>query len=170
MTHILKRRTTAIALVAGLFAPVAAHAEGPALTAKEFVRKAAASNEFEIEAAKIALERARDEAAKSFAKDMITDHGQAGAALAKAASGEHIDMPQDIDNLHHKQLDALRGSSETDFDQAYLSTQVTAHEDAVTLFEDYVRQSERGQIKAFAEKTLGTLRAHNVRIHGLTKE
>lgn len=75
-----------------------------------------------------------------------------------------------LDEQHRKQLDALKAASEKDFDQAYLSTQVLAHEEAVKLFDECAQSNNAGALKSFAEKTLGTLRAHSVRIHGLTKK
>jgi len=133
-----------------------------------FAQKAAVSNMFEIEAAKIAVEKGRDETAKAFARDMISDHGKAAGELLKAADSQKITLPTALDVEHQKKLDALKAASTTDFDQAYLSTQVSAHEEAVILFDGYAKKGAAGALKSFAETTLGTLRTHNVRIHGLT--
>lgn len=137
---------------------------------QDFAEKAAVSNTFEIEAAKLVLDRGKDPAAKTFAADMISDHEQAGIALANAAGEEHVQLPAGLDDEHREKLEALKSSSDQDFDQAYLSTQISAHEEAVSLFEHYAKNSSGGPLKSFAEKTLGTLRTHTIRIHGLTKE
>ena len=133
-----------------------------------FARKAAVSNMFEIEAAKLAVEKGRDDKAKEFARDMISDHGKATGELMKAADSQKVTLPTALDPEHQKKLDALKAASTTDFDQAYLSTQVSAHEEAVVLFDGYAKNGAAGALKSFAETTLGTLRTHNVRIHGLT--
>lgn len=145
-------------------------AQGDIPTPQAFAQKAALSNTFEIEAAKLVLDRGRDPAAKTFAADMISDHERAGVALANAAGEEHVQLAAGLDDEHFQKLEALKSSSDKDFDQAYLSTQVSAHEDAVRLFENYAKNSPGGPLKSFAEKTLGTLRTHNVRVHGLTKD
>lgn len=141
-----------------------------ALTPQAFAQKAAISNVFEIEAAKLALARGKDPSAKTFAQDMVADHERAGIALERAAAQDEVTLPADLDTEHREKLKALESSADADFDQAYLSTQVSAHEEAVALFEKYTTESTDGALRSFAEKTLGTLRTHNVRIHGLTKE
>ncbi|KQS88535.1 MULTISPECIES: DUF4142 domain-containing protein [unclassified Rhizobium] len=146
------------------------HAQEQTLTPQAFAQKAAISNTFEIEAAKLVVERGKDPSARTFAKDMITDHERAGVELAQAARGEKFQLKAGLDNEHREKLEAIKASPDENFDQAYLSTQVSAHEAAVALFAKYTQQSTGGPLKAFTEKTLGTLRAHDVRIHGLTKE
>ena len=171
MKSVSYTRTTRLIVALGFaMASGACFAQGDVPAPQAFAQKAALSNIFEIEAAKLALERGKDPSAKMFAADMIADHQQAGIALANAAGQEHVQLPAALDAEHSQKLEALKSSSDKDFDQAYLSTQVTAHEEAVSLFADYAKSSPSGALKSFAEKTLGTLRTHNVRIHGLTKE
>ncbi|WP_426240323.1 DUF4142 domain-containing protein [Pararhizobium sp. DWP1-1-3] len=150
--------------------PIQLTAQQQALTPQAFAQKAAISNTFEIEAAKLVLQRGNDASAKTFAKDMIADHERAGLDLAQAAREEKFQLKAGLDDEHRQKLNALKASPDGDFDQAYLSTQVSAHESVVELFAEYAQQSPGGPLKSFAEKTLGTLRAHNVRIHGLAKE
>lgn len=162
--------STAIAGLLTLSFTTCLHAGEGSLTPQKFVERAAFSNAFEIEAAKLALEKAHDVAAKTFAQDMFVDHGKAGTALANAAAKENVQVRSGMDDKGREKIDALKASSEKDFDQAYLATQVSAHEEAVALFDEFTKASSGGALKTFAETTLGTLRAHNVRIHGLTKD
>ena len=172
MTQGSTSRLALIAVTAFTFIwfPIIGNTQDGVLSAQVFAERAAASNTFEIEAARVALEKAKDEEARTFAKDMISDHEKAGLALAMAAKEENIQFDEVLDEQHRKQLDALKAAPDKDFDQAYLSTQVLAHEEVVKLFNEYAQSSNAGALKAFAEKSLGTLRAHNVRIHGLTKK
>lgn len=133
-----------------------------------FIQKAAYSNTFEIEAAKLAVSRSRDAAAKQFAQDMIMDHTNAATDLERAARDEQIAVPAGLNDEDAKKLAALKGATETDFDQAYLSTQVTAHEDAVVLFTAFAKDGPDGPVKNFAMATIGTLRTHSIKAHGLT--
>ena len=155
-----------LAVAPGQIVGVANAADSP----EAFVRKAGLSNTFEVEAAKLALTRGKAPDAKTFAADMIKDHTAAGAALAKAAAEQGIEVPKQLDREHGQKLEALKAATDADFDQAYLSTQVSAHEEAVALFDDYIKHGSGGPLGAFAESTLGTLRTHNVRIHGLTHQ
>lgn len=81
---------------------------------------------------------------------------------------EKISLPTGLDDEDTKKLAALKGASEADFDQAYLSTQVTARENAVALFTAFAKDGPDGPIKNFAANSIGTLRTHTVKVHGLT--
>ncbi|WP_276121927.1 DUF4142 domain-containing protein [Pararhizobium qamdonense] len=144
-----------------------AHGDTPA--PQGFAEKAAISHTFEIEAAKLVLDRGKDPAAKSFAADMISDHEQAGVGW-QTLQAKSMCSFQRASTTNTVESEALKSSSDQDFDRAYLSTQISAHEEAVSLFEHYAKNSSGGPLKSLAEKTLGTLRTHTVRIHGLTKE
>jgi putative membrane protein len=60
-------------------------------------------------------------------------------------------------------MDAYNKLSEkqgADFDKDYLNMMVEKHEEAVKEFEEFVGQSTDAEIKAWAGKTLETLRTH----------
>lgn len=57
-----------------------------------FAQAAALANMFEIEAAKLAIERGKDEPAKQFARDMVLNHTKVGVDLEAAA---REDQPTD---------------------------------------------------------------------------
>jgi putative membrane protein len=156
----------ALAAFPGLVEPTLAQ-DG---AAQKFAQDAAMSNRFEVEAAKIALDVGRDQSAKDFAQDMLDDHSRSLAELEKAAEAEKVSLPTEQDAGTKEKLQALRDASANDFDQAYLSTQVAAHEDAVHLYDTYAKGGPEGALKNYASRTVGTLRTHNVRIHGLTHQ
>jgi len=158
-----------VALIASAL-PGISRAQQQELTPDAFAQKASLSNTFEIEAARLALYRAKDPAAKAFAQDMIKDHEQAARELAKAAREQNVPLPTSLDSEQQAKLDALKSADDANFDQAYLSTQIVAHEEAVALFDQFSKGETAGPLKSFALHTLGTLRTHDVRIHGLTKD
>jgi putative membrane protein len=139
-------------------------------SAQEFATKAASANMFEIEAANIEVKKGKDGAAKHFATDMLKDHGKAGPALEAAAKQDGVAIPSSINPENKKKLAALEVSDSANLDQAYLSTQLTAHQDAVKLFEDYAKTGPDGQLKNAAAKILPDLRMHLVRVQGLTSK
>lgn len=138
--------------------------------AQEFATKAASANMFEIEAANIEVEKGKDNAAKQFATDMLKDHRKAGPELEASAKKDGVTVPSSVDPESKKKLDALQASDTANLDQAYLSTQLTAHQDAVKLFEDYAKTGPDGQLKNTAGKILPDLRMHLVRVQGLTSK
>ncbi|MBY5324743.1 DUF4142 domain-containing protein [Rhizobium leguminosarum] len=138
--------------------------------ATDFAARAAISNMFEIEAAKIEIASGKADDAKQFAQDMIRDHGKAGPVLIDAAKKDGIELPAALDAEHAAKLTALRQSDAANLDQAYLSTQVASHEEAVNLFDSYSKQGPDGQLKRTAAKILPELRMHLTRIRGLTSK
>jgi putative membrane protein len=95
------RKTIAIALCALLASPAVAESVGEKIginsvlgispTTHDFVQEAAISDMFEIEASKLAEQRA-DDATKGFAKQMITDHTKTSDEL-RAAVGSDPNTP-----------------------------------------------------------------------------
>lgn len=133
-----------------------------------FAQNAATMNRFEIESAKLALDLGKDARAKEYAQDMIEDHSKSLVELGEAASAERVPLPRELDPESSKKLQALREAPAADFDQAYLSTQLVVHETAVQLFMAYSKDGPDGALKNYAAHTVGTLRMHDIRIHGLT--
>ena len=65
-----------------------------------------------------------------------------------------------MDKAHGAKLDKLNSLSGADFTRAYEGMQVSAHKDAVSLFERYAKSGDNADLKAFAAKTLPHLRDH----------
>ncbi|MBI1301484.1 MAG: DUF4142 domain-containing protein [Alphaproteobacteria bacterium] len=149
-------------LVAGI-AFVNSNALGDNDKTEEFIRKAALSNMFEIESSKIASTRAAAPSTKAFADLMISDHTKAGDELKSAVRESNLSLdlvPATLDSKHQDKINSLLEESGEDFDEEYLSQQEDAHEEAVSLFEDYAKDGNNVAIRKFAQDTLPTLRMH----------
>jgi putative membrane protein len=68
--------------------------------------------------------------------------------------------PLALDKKHEAKLDNLTKSNGQDFTKQYDDMQVSAHKDAVSLFERYAKDGDNPDLKAFAGKTLPTLKEH----------
>jgi putative membrane protein len=123
----------------------------------DFVKQVAVSDIFEIESSKLAAEKA-DAATKTFAQQMIKDHTKTSTELKSMAQGTEI--PTAMDSSHQSKLDKLRGLNGVDFTKQYRSDQVSAHKDAVSLFERYANGGDNDKLKAWAAKTLPDLKHH----------
>ncbi|MDC7788709.1 DUF4142 domain-containing protein [Rhodoplanes sp. TEM] len=128
------------------------------IPAAEFVQRAAVSNLFEIQSSRLADTKARNEQVRQFAQRMIEEHGQAGQRLRSAAQNQSI--PDALDQQHTQMIQELQNASGSGFDRRYVDMQVKAHEQAVSLYESFVRGGEEGQLQQFARQTLPTLRDH----------
>jgi len=139
-------------------------------TTSDFVTKAAMSDMFEIKAGKLA-EQKGDAATKSFADKMVTDHEKTFNELKSALKGKAPDalLPVDLDSAHQKKLDDLAALSGADFTKKYSEEQVSAHEDAVSLFDRYAKGGDDPTLKDWAGKTLPDLQHHLVMAKALDK-
>jgi putative membrane protein len=127
-----------------------------------FVTAAATSDMYEVEAGKIAAQRANDPQVKAFAEKMITAHTgtteKLKGILARLHSG--ATPPAALDNRHQGMIDELRGAKAADFDDRYLSQQVDAHNEALILMRGYAKDGDTQAVKTFARETRPTVQMH----------
>jgi putative membrane protein len=136
----------------------------------DFVKEVAISDMFEIESNKLAQAKGNT-AEKSFASQMVTDHTTTSTELEALVSGGKVkaELPAGLDSSHQNKLDKLKGASGKDFSSDFDSMQVSAHKDAVSLFERYANGGENADLKNWAGKTLPTLKHHLEMAQGLEK-
>ncbi len=127
---------------------------------EDFIKEAATSDMLEIEAAKIAQQKGNADE-KKFAEAMIMDHTKTSSELKGLVSGEMKPaIPNALDDSSQKTLAKLRDAKPEDFASEYDPMQVSAHKDAVDLFERYSKGGDDGKLKDWAGKTLPALRHH----------
>jgi putative membrane protein len=166
------KRTLAIFALATAFLSAAAFAQsaaektgvnstlGIAPKTEDFIKEAAISDMLEIDAAKIA-EQKGNATEKTFAAQMITDHTKTSTELKAMVSGAmKAVIPTALDDSSQKKLDKLNKTKPEDFASEYDPMQVSAHEDAVSLFERYAKGGDDPKLKDWAGKTLPTLQHH----------
>jgi len=104
-----------------------------------FIKEAATSDMLEIDAAKIAQQKGNANE-KTLAGQMITDHTKTSNELKDLVPADMKSaIPTALDDSSQKKLDKLRDTSEQSFPSEYDSMQVSAHKDAVSLFERYAK-------------------------------
>ena len=122
---------------------------------KKFVKKAYKGGMEEVENAKMAKEKARNDATKDVADRMITDHTKANEELMNIAKEENMDLSK-------TQAKTMTASGDN-FDKEYLTMLKKDHEKDIAEFEKEANDSgtkEDSDVKAFAKKTLPTLKEH----------
>lgn len=133
------------------------------LPEREFVAAAAIANRFEIQSAELALARAGDATLKEFAHMMLADHKAALEKLEQAAKEVGVAMPTDpaLDQTHATKIAALeRRTNPAEFDQAYRTDQIQAHEQTLTLLETYQRIGAKEPLRVWAASTVSVVRRH----------
>lgn len=128
---------------------------------RKFAMTAAMSDLFEIEASRLALERAASDHVKQMAQQLIDDHTRTSGELSQLAQTKGLTPPASLDSKHAAMLTRLRGMSGAEFEREYVRVAgVKAHEDAVKLFRDEERKGRDADMRAFATRTLPALEAH----------
>jgi putative membrane protein len=132
-------------------------------TSLAFVQAAAMSNLYEIATANIALDKAEAGSVRDFAQMMVTDHSKALETLEDAvgSSGQTLALPINLDADHQAKVDILQSLQGAAFDREYLSQQMTAHREALTLLKAYGGEGEIAELRQFAQGAIPTVQKHH---------
>jgi putative membrane protein len=69
-------------------------------------------------------------------------------------------IPASLDSLMQSKIDKLKELIGDTFTHQYNSMQVSAHENAVSLFERYAKSGDNARLKDWAARTLPALKQH----------
>jgi len=122
---------------------------------KRFVKKAYRGGKEEVENAKMAKDKAQNDATKDVADRMITDHTKANDQLEQIAKEENLDLSK----ITPKPMEI----SGANFDKSYLTMLKKDHEKDIAMFEKEANDTgtkEDSDVKKFAKDTLPTLKEH----------
>ncbi|NJC05486.1 putative membrane protein [Sphingomonas kaistensis] len=125
-----------------------------------YVNNAAASDIFEIESSKLALEKATLPSIKTYAQMMIDEHTKSSnelmAAVVQGKLTGRIAMPAE----QAAKLEALKGLSGAAFDRQYLADQCAGHQDTLAKVNAYLASAPAGPLKDHAAKVTGVVQKH----------
>jgi putative membrane protein len=156
----MKQATLAAATLLAFVLPVHAQTAANQPT-KQFVKKAAIGDMFEVQSSQMALEKSNNNDIKKFARMIVDDHTKASNELKSLVHKMRgMQVPTSLDAEHQRKLDQLRSASGPQFDERYRTEQIEGHQVAVKLFEDYSNKGDNTELKSWAQKTLPTLRNH----------
>ena len=131
---------------------------------REDLQELSADNFAEVEAGKVARQQASSSQVKSFAQQMIDDHGKAGAELAALARKKGIDLAGEKSTeraeSHMETLEDLKKKTGAEFDLAYMKQMEEDHEDVEENLRELARDTKDPELKAFFEKTRATVAGH----------
>lgn len=166
MKRVLLTAAAALAIAAGQsnWAAGAVEAAPPAADARadDFVKTASIANLYEIEAGRIAAQRAQSAEVKALAQMFVEDHTQIGRNMASTlkTSGLGIVPPDHLDAHYEALIQQLEAASAGDFDRIYLHQQLTAHAQALRLMDGYAAHGDQPALRALASKTAPIIRRH----------
>jgi putative membrane protein len=128
---------------------------------RDFIEEQLADGQHEVELGRLAQQRASNAQVKEFAQLMVRDHTQAGSDLKQIASKHNVALSTDEEADDHNDLrDRLAKLNGAEFDREYINAMVDDHEKAVNAVEGKADDDGHAEVKAWAAKTLPTLRQH----------
>ncbi|WP_161600964.1 DUF4142 domain-containing protein [Teichococcus oryzae] len=120
----------------------AGHRGSEVLSAPKFVELAASHAMFQTEAAKLALERSRDDAQRNFAQAVPAAHAQ------------------EMGEQHRTWITRLRDAQGGNFQALYTQQQSQAPLMAIDLFRNYAQGGDNEELKRWAAARLPVLQDH----------
>jgi putative membrane protein len=107
-------------------------------TPMEFLSAAASANQFEIDAAELALSKQVRDGVRSLAQSLLDDHTAAQKSLLEAGAAEGLDIATPgPDGEQQAMLMTLERLDGEEFEIAFLRAQVFAHQRAIALYRGY---------------------------------
>jgi len=157
MRHTTRWMASATLIALGLLTAAAAQARSDAA----FMKQAAQNGAAEIEASKLAQQKAQRADVKAFAETMVGDHTKVADELKQLAASKKVSLPDGPSMKQKAELKMISAGDDAKFDERYSkSFGVKAHEDTIKLFEDAAAKASDADVKAFAQKTLPGLKHH----------
>jgi putative membrane protein len=125
-----------------------------------FMTKAAQGGMAEVEMGRLAVEKSSNPQVKQFGQRMVNDHTNANRELKQIASQKQVTLPTEMDAKQQSTMNRLSKLSGAQFDRAYMQDMVKDHEEDVAEFQREANNGSDPDVKAFAGKTLPTLKSH----------
>lgn len=128
---------------------------------KDFMQKASQAGSMEIKASEMAASTSNNADIKQFAQTMISDHTAVGDKLKSLAKDKKVKLTDQPSAEQKEQLKALSKLDGASFDVAYVrQVGVSAHKDAVDLFDKASNDAKDSDVKSFAADNLPALKHH----------
>jgi putative membrane protein len=127
-----------------------------------FVTSLATSDLYELEAARIANTRSQNAGVRELAAMITTDHTASTNKLKTIAPIEATGttLPTTLDERRQGMIDNLNAATPADFDRVWLTQQVAAHNEALTLLNGFKDKTDSPQLAALATEIIPKVTLH----------
>ena len=131
-------------------------------TAGGFVTALATSDMYELQSAELAMAKSSTAGIDELAGMIKTDHTASTAKLKAIAPTEAADtpLPTALDERRQGLIDNLNAAAPADFDRVYLTQQVAAHNEALTLLNGFKDHTETPGLAALATEIIPKVTMH----------
>ncbi|RXH55844.1 DUF4142 domain-containing protein [Granulicella sibirica] len=148
----------------------AAFAQDTTSDDKKFLVDAAQGSLFEVNLAKLALEKSGDPNVKEFASKMVKDHTMLIESMKPLGKKLGVKEPTGPTVASRAKYQELKLKSGISFDRAYVETMVKDHHDDLKDFMDEDQKTTNPEVKAAVEKGLKVIKEHTVMIDGIARQ
>lgn len=154
----MNKLVLAAALTAAMAMPAYAQ---KAPSTKDFVKKAAMTNLFEVKAGTIAQDKTMNRKVDTYARMIVNDHKQLQTTLKLTIEDlKDVKLPSDLDPAHQKLIDQLQAASGNKFLKTFKAQQVKGHKEGVALFKRYAQNGSSIAVKTWAKSSVAVLQKH----------
>jgi len=130
-------------------------------TAKDFAMAAVQSDQYEIQAAHLAIAQSRNASIRAFAQSMIDAHMGTSADIETATRASGLPTPPPAMSSDQAALLAgLQGLRGADFDKAYINQQVLVHTQALAVETSYAAEGGDARLRAAARGAVPLIQHH----------
>jgi putative membrane protein len=134
-------------------------------TDKAFIAKVSQGGMYEVEASKVAEDKATAQDVKDLASMEVHDHELVGAKLKSVANSIGVEFSSSLKPEFQQRLDTLKGLSGSAFDQAYLAEMIKVHNIDGGLFAQAAKTANSSSLRAFAAETSKIVDRHIGALH-----
>jgi len=127
-----------------------------------FVTGLATSDMYELQAAKIAAAKSSNAGVKELAAMITTDHTGSTTKLKSIAptAAPDVALPTALDERRQGLIDNLNAASAADFDKVFLTQQVAAHNEALTMLNGFKDNTDAPALAALATEIIPKVTLH----------
>jgi putative membrane protein len=130
------------------------------LFAPGFLAQAGSGDQFEIQASQMALQMSTNPSVRNFANLMIADHTRMSQAMMAAAQSAGIVPPPPAILPEQQAVLNQLGAAGPNFDVAFRDAQITAHQGALGLMQNYAASGDVPALRAAAQQAIPTVQMH----------
>jgi putative membrane protein len=132
------------------------------LMAPGFLAQAGSANQWEIVSSQLALQASSNVAVRNYANMLIADHTRLGQTVGAAATSAGLSPPPPtLLPPQQAMLDQLRAAgSGPSFDMAYQQAQISAHQQAIQLMQNYAASGDVPALRTVASQAIPTMQMH----------
>jgi len=132
------------------------------LLAPGFLAQAGSANLWEIQSSQLALQMSTNPGVQNLANTIIADHNAMGQQVAAAATAAGLAPPAPaLLPPQQAMLDQLRAAgSGPSFDMAYQQMQISAHQQAIQLMQNYATSGDVPALRTVASGAIPVMQKH----------